>query len=606
MKVSQLLYGLKVEFVKQYGLDMAISAEGGLKREELSEFQLRMLTANRIPRLLELRLEARDGNCTLYYQVSGKRMLAQILRMDPITMEQYYLLLLQVVEVLADSAMNMLQPGRFVLQEDFIFVGEGLDQLYFTYLPKEQLEGKNSVSADLQHLASRWIHRVSELRGSGFQELMRFLQEESFNLPELKQLVNRQLERLASASSSGDQRPMAAVNMKGEAGEGHWNAGFVPPVRPAGRAPQGSSVPSGHWPPHESPVSRSTSEEFALRSWELSPDPPQPSHNLDTGGPGGQVAGIGSGAGPSEASASSKSAKGLDFRSRRLPVVLAMILALGLLWKQYADQPEEQWLYLCAGGSVVIVGIGMGLLQRIVRRRQLLEQEQQQSFRESDFASELSQSFPGHGPEMNKPLYSYHGELGQELSGTGGRPSDHPFPTSGPLADSVSFLESAGLMASAAESLQSTNQTSLYGESADVSGGVERRGQGRGLDGRTTLLRRPDATVVLSRTHTEAALRDAYLETYREGKTEKIPLNKASILIGRQGTEVDWVMEEAGVSRMHAELVREQGGVMVKDLGSSNGTRVNGELLIPYQTHLLNNGDVISIVTTEFTYRTRD
>ncbi len=48
-----------------------------------------------------------------------------------------------------------------------------------------------------------------------------------------------------------------------------------------------------------------------------------------------------------------------------------------------------------------------------------------------------------------------------------------------------------------------------------------------------------------------------------------------------------------GVSRLHAVLRREGKDVFIKDLGSSNGTYLNGERLQPNSDHPLNHGDML-------------
>lgn len=50
-----------------------------------------------------------------------------------------------------------------------------------------------------------------------------------------------------------------------------------------------------------------------------------------------------------------------------------------------------------------------------------------------------------------------------------------------------------------------------------------------------------------------------------------------------------------GVSRLHAVLKREANHVFLMDLGSSNGTFVNGKRLSPNVDHALANGDVVAL-----------
>jgi hypothetical protein len=60
--------------------------------------------------------------------------------------------------------------------------------------------------------------------------------------------------------------------------------------------------------------------------------------------------------------------------------------------------------------------------------------------------------------------------------------------------------------------------------------------------------------------------------------------------------DVDFSPYEAytqGVSRLHAALKLNNQRVFITDLGSSNGTRVNGQKIVPNVDYPLNHGDVV-------------
>jgi signal transduction histidine kinase len=80
------------------------------------------------------------------------------------------------------------------------------------------------------------------------------------------------------------------------------------------------------------------------------------------------------------------------------------------------------------------------------------------------------------------------------------------------------------------------------------------------------------------------------IEGPREGK--KFYLNKNRITLGR-GVENDITIDHAQVSRRHAHIVHKNNSAVIEDLGSTNGTFVNGEQLT--QPHTLNAQDVITI-----------
>ncbi len=79
------------------------------------------------------------------------------------------------------------------------------------------------------------------------------------------------------------------------------------------------------------------------------------------------------------------------------------------------------------------------------------------------------------------------------------------------------------------------------------------------------------------------SLRDAVLRSYT--------FDKERIVIGRLPT-CDVVVENLALSREHAAITRDHGEWVVRDLGSSNGTFVNGQ---KKPVHALATGDVIGL-----------
>lgn len=80
----------------------------------------------------------------------------------------------------------------------------------------------------------------------------------------------------------------------------------------------------------------------------------------------------------------------------------------------------------------------------------------------------------------------------------------------------------------------------------------------------------------------------------------KVNLVRDMYVIGRQeGCEIH--IDNLGVSRNHARLMREDDGYRVEDLGSSNGTYVNGQQV---QRQALADGDVITLGKFEVIYQT--
>ena len=71
-------------------------------------------------------------------------------------------------------------------------------------------------------------------------------------------------------------------------------------------------------------------------------------------------------------------------------------------------------------------------------------------------------------------------------------------------------------------------------------------------------------------------------------------LGGSSVVLGR-GEQSDIVLAEQGISRQHASIQRDPQGWTVTDLGSTNGTLLNGHPIRPREPYLLRPGDRLTI-----------
>jgi hypothetical protein len=83
----------------------------------------------------------------------------------------------------------------------------------------------------------------------------------------------------------------------------------------------------------------------------------------------------------------------------------------------------------------------------------------------------------------------------------------------------------------------------------------------------------------------------ASLVVREKGAARTVPLAKETVTIGRL-PDCDVVLNDKGASRRHAQIRTKDGVATLTDLGSTNGTRLNGQTV---QTRRLENGDRITI-----------
>jgi pSer/pThr/pTyr-binding forkhead associated (FHA) protein len=82
-------------------------------------------------------------------------------------------------------------------------------------------------------------------------------------------------------------------------------------------------------------------------------------------------------------------------------------------------------------------------------------------------------------------------------------------------------------------------------------------------------------------------------------------IRKDVLSIGRS-RDSDIFLEDLAVSRLHASIVNMgNGNYALKDEGSANGTKVNGQLATKYQPHPLQEGDRIQLGQTVLVFGKR-
>lgn len=93
----------------------------------------------------------------------------------------------------------------------------------------------------------------------------------------------------------------------------------------------------------------------------------------------------------------------------------------------------------------------------------------------------------------------------------------------------------------------------------------------------------------------------------------EMPVSRSPMLLGRaseaEGYRPDFDMtfydDDGYVSRRHAQITRQPGSYAIADLGSSNGTTVNGRPLLPNRVYPLRNGDRVQVGLVVIEFRLR-
>lgn len=132
------------------------------------------------------------------------------------------------------------------------------------------------------------------------------------------------------------------------------------------------------------------------------------------------------------------------------------------------------------------------------------------------------------------------------------------------------------------------------------------REEGYHLKGPVTVRIREDESVKVGRIAVESDVRgdDVSLPsaTLTIAGGRPVELIGRPVVIGRQ-PDCDLVIDDANISRRHAEVTLVDGQYAVRDLGSTNGTQVNGQTLASHR--ILRDGDIVSLGSHSIRFESR-
>ncbi len=90
---------------------------------------------------------------------------------------------------------------------------------------------------------------------------------------------------------------------------------------------------------------------------------------------------------------------------------------------------------------------------------------------------------------------------------------------------------------------------------------------------------------------------------YRDNGELEVRIDKLPFVIGKKRGEVDYVLEDRSVSRIHARILEEEGRIYLEDLNSTNGTYKNGLRMQPYEKRRLEKDDELRFGKVEYTFQ---
>mgnify|MGYP001354390715 CR=1 FL=1 len=619
--MSRFIYGLSFDYVQQNGHFLVIGREDGLPSEHFSSLSLKMLQSTDVPRLLPLRVEQWNLHNHIYYSLASKRMLSPVLRGIALNRNDFYRLLYNIAAAIDDSKLYMLNEQNYILHEDFLFIGKDVGDVHLVYVPLKQLPLAPPIRLQLKELIERLGEKVDGGSDPDLRRVIAFTEQETFSAAGFAHMLRELLyadgkrardewgrrEHDAAGHSSG----YTAENIPGKA-EGHatgnvaglssadttgntkgntaGNATGNVARNAAGSVTGGAGGDTGEkaWaadigiggslvrepfvpePEYES----ARVEDFPAAHWGKQRDVPDDDprsnpeplyrierHKVQLDSPGDVF-------------------RELSLRENLL-LALPVATILAIIWSRFAEQPEEASFYINVGITLLVCDAAY-VFSKIWRPKLRWKRPRLAA----PFVSALGQGIRAGATNASA----------NEIAHGNGESS---FAASSAVAN-VSTVANVSASSAAADRRRSATRNDAV-PSADVS----TNSYYDSLPNKTTILAPSQRTVLLSPVQGDGAeANPGYaLEIRHSGRMERVPLKETSFIIGRGPEGVQYACDDAGVSRVHAEICREGDDFFIRDLGSRNGSFLNGEMIIPYKLYPFREGDVLTVVSAEFTLR---
>ncbi|MCR8641358.1 FHA domain-containing protein [Paenibacillus sp. N1-5-1-14] len=629
------LYGLQVRFMESGTHFMVLERSNGMRREELDSLQLNMLLANTPPNLIPLRLQEINENTMLLYNISSLKMLSYSLRGSTLTIQDALDLLTGIVQALDQAANYMLHVDRFVLHEQFIFIGKGWRDVSLLYIPM-QLSQAPLLRVQMKQLLGVIMQHLTKAHMNPLAELERQYDQQNWSVS----LFREQLQQLAlNPNRAYNMQETEEQQLRNEPYQertsllgGGFSNRVQPQVTNVAQAP--STMTDTSEPPQASSkgwifrlfgkknkeaTPKIKKEKPAKVKKEKSPKEQKESPAWGLREPGSKQAERHSNQETNEQEVTVASS------SKNLIVIglVASLLGCAYAWSQYMTLMTEGWLYIALGLTLVLVAFLLVYLPRGVKDWSGTKPKKLKTkFKLEDEGTEYEVEVPELAASVVKPKPANQsgGQVGQQfpvhannhLSSASHQQLEPSSPPPYQQGNQQVSQQANQVMS------QPVNQPQ-YEVSAPVLSAPNPTDNTQSdyyanLPQHTVMLPQGDAqaTVFLGKdalAHmdvikaTKSTEPRPYLETNRKGSSIQFTLHIFPFVIGR-GNEAHVKTETTiGVSRMHVEITQKFDKYFIRDLGSKNGTSLNQTQLVAYENYPLNEGDQIGVLTETYIFK---
>lgn len=516
--------------------------------EDIKHYQIKMIENNKIDLLLPLSIQRINDEWKLYFDITSKIPLGRVLERKPISQANFLHILRQVIKLARELKDYLLDLSLVVFDTSYIFCDPSEFDLYFIYMPVEICENEQEIlKTFLKKLLVEEINLSEDSSGVILKRLLEVLKEDNLSIEKLCNCIEERepakksliTERESNYNGQINEEIMANRNIIEIPGKSYINTSKNVINKPV-------VVP-------DKPKLKETGKVRHEKNREIL------NNNITRGKSFIQ-----------------------DNRSFLIIGIIDFVLLIVFIFLATSKSFGTTNLTGKIAGMVMIFSAVNYFL--FIR---LTEKERNGMTGKND-------------EKQGKPAFKHfvNKEMEEDIILSPGLRNNSVAGTSQKVAPGITPAGTGGIgnrvYAKSGQSVQESSDDK-QGRITDLSESSRKYEAPVSRDNiKKTVY---DKTVVLGKSNTFLL----YLQNIA-CPTDRIRLDKKSILIGRLEGSVDHVIHNNAVGKIHAELIEKDGQYFIIDLNSVNGTYINSEKIVCNKPVQIKSGDKITFANESYTF----
>lgn len=197
-------------------LVLEVNGESFITSNSVSNIEFQMFENNKFERIIPIHFKELNNKKQIQYDISGMSDLKYFIRNNKFTMEDFYKILINLINVISSSKNNMLNVNRFKIDSEHIYIQKNYFNVNLIYVPLKEYEADEEEN--IKELILEIAPFIIDLNGNEFKNVLHYLNNPKFNLGGLKDLL-KELHKQQDEDLRMEDEEISTLNNNGKKNE---------------------------------------------------------------------------------------------------------------------------------------------------------------------------------------------------------------------------------------------------------------------------------------------------------------------------------------------------------------------------------------------------